>query len=65
MLENPNFEQNYYSRTAVGNYKTKHDIIRLMKWLIYYDQSYYDNLNYFDLVGSICKDLILNEKPGQ
>ena len=34
MLESPNFEQNYYSRTAVGIYKIGHDSIRLMKWLI-------------------------------
>ena len=31
--ENPNFEQNYYSRSAKGFYKIAHDFIRLMKWL--------------------------------
>ena len=55
MLENPDFEQDYWSRTAEGNYKIGHDGIRLIKWLIKYDRSYYDNLNYFDLMGSICK----------
>ena len=37
MLENPNFEQDYWSRTAMS--------IRLTKWLIYYDRSYYDDMN--------------------
>ena len=57
MLENPDFEQNYCSRTAIGIYKLGHDSIRLMNWLICYDRSYYDNLYYFDLMGSICKYL--------
>ena len=30
--ENPDFEQNYFSRTATGIYKTGHDSVRLMKW---------------------------------
>ena len=55
MLENPNFEQDYWSRTASGIYKIGHNSIRLLKWLIYYDRSYYDILNYFDLIGGICK----------
>ena len=54
MLNNPNFEQNKYSLTSKGIYKTGHDSIRLMKWICYYDRSYYENLNYFDLMGSIC-----------
>ena len=58
LLENQVFEQNYWSRTAEGIYKIGHDSIRFMKLLIYYDRSYHDNLNYFDLMGSICKDLI-------
>ena len=61
MLENPNFEQNHWSRTAKGFYKNGHDSIRLMKWLIYYDRSYHDNMKYFDLMWSLCKYLILNE----
>ena len=52
--ENPDFEQNYWSRTAEGNYKIGHDSFRLMKRLIFYDRSFYDNMNYFDLMGSIC-----------
>ena len=39
MLENPYFEQDYYSRTAIGFYPVGHDSIRLMKWLVYYDRS--------------------------
>ena len=33
MLENPGFEQDHYSRTAIGFYEVGHDSIRLMKWL--------------------------------
>ena len=53
MLENSDFEQNYWSRTAIGLYKIGHDSIRLMKQICYYDRSYYENFNYDDLVGSI------------
>ena len=52
MNENPDFEQNYYSRTAIGIYKIGHDAIRLTKWLAYYDRSYYESINYYDLMGS-------------
>ena len=55
MLKNPDFEQDYWSRTATGIYKTGHDSIRLIKWSIFYDKSYYDNMNYFDLMGSVLK----------
>ena len=54
MLANPAFEQEYWSLTAVGINNIGHDSIRLMKWLIYCDRSYYDNMNYFDSMGSIC-----------
>ena len=53
MLENPNFEQDYWPRKAIGIYKNGHDRIRLMKWLAYYDRSLYENLNYYNLTGSI------------
>ena len=59
MMKNPDFEQDYWSRTATGIYKIGHDSIRLMKWICYYDRSYYENLNYYDLMGSILK--FLNE----
>ena len=39
MLENPEFEQDYYSRTAESIYKIGHDSIKLLKWLAYYDRS--------------------------
>ena len=61
MSENPDCEIDYWSRTAQGVYKIGHDSTRLMKWLIYYDRSDHDNLNYSDLMGSICKYLIVNE----
>ena len=57
MLLNPNFEQNYWSRTAKGINKIGHDSIRLVKWICYYDRSYYININVFDLMSSICKYL--------
>ena len=54
MLLNPDFEQNYWSRTAKGIYKIGHDSIRLMKFICYYDRSFYENINYYDLMGSLC-----------
>ena len=60
MLKNPDFEQNKYSLTSSGIYKMGHDSIRLMKWICYYDRSYYENIIYYDLMGSICKYLIDN-----
>ena len=58
MLEKPDFEQDHSSKTATGIYKIGHDSIRLMKWICYYDRSYYEIINYYDLMGSICKHLI-------
>ena len=57
MLENPNFEQNYWSITAEGFYKIGHDSIRLMKWICFCDRSFCENINYFDLMASVCKHL--------
>ena len=54
MIKNPDFEQNCFSRTAKGIYKIGHDSLRLMKWICYYDRSYYENINYYDLMASIC-----------
>ena len=53
MLENPYFEQDYWSRTALGIYKIGHDSIRLMKWLAYYDKTYYEKINFHDLLASV------------
>ena len=53
MLENPDLEQNYYSRTAKGICEVRRDSISLMKWLAYYDRSYYENYNYYDLMASV------------
>ena len=58
LLKNPDFEQDYWSRTAQGVYKIAHDSIRLMKWICYYDRSYYENINYYDLMGSVCRYII-------
>ena len=57
MLKNPNFEQNKYSITSTGNYKIGYDSIRLMKRICYYDRSYYEIINYYDLMGGICKQI--------
>ena len=57
MLLNPDFEQNHWSRTAIGIYKIGHDSIRLMKFVCYYDRSYNENINYIDMMASICKFL--------
>ena len=54
LLKNTDFEQNYWSKTAKGIYKIGHDSIRLMKWICYYDRSYYENINYYDLMASVC-----------
>ena len=56
MLENPVFEQDYFSRTALGINKIEHDSIRILKWLAYYDR-YYVNINFHDLIGSVLKNL--------
>ena len=57
MSENPDFEQDHWSRSAEGIYRNGHDSITTMKWLNFYDRSLYDNMNYFDLMGSLCKHL--------
>ena len=61
MMKNSDFEQDYWLRTATGIYKIGHDSIRLMKWICYYDRSYYENKNYYDLMASILT--CLNEIP--
>ena len=55
MLQSPDFEQDYWSKTAGNIYKIEHDFIKLMKWICYYDGSYFENIIYFDLMGSIVK----------
>ena len=59
MLENSDFQQDYWSRRSQGIYKIGHESIRLMKWICYYDRSYYENIDYYDMMGSVCK--FLNE----
>ena len=55
MMKNQDFEQDYWSRTAEGIYKIGHDSIQLMKWICYYDRSSYENTNFYDLMGSVCR----------
>ena len=59
VLENPDFEQNQYSKTATSIYKIGHHSIRSMNWLCYCDRSYYENINYYDLMAII---LICSQK---
>ena len=51
MLKNSDFEQSYWSRTAKGIYMNGHDSIRLMNWICYFDRSYYENINFYQLLG--------------
>ena len=57
MLENHNFEQNRYTITSISIYKIGYDCIRLMKCICYDDRSYYEKINYYDMMGSVCKHL--------
>ena len=61
MIKKSDFEQDYWSGTAIGFSKKGHDSIRLMKWICYYDRSFYENKNYYDLMASILT--CLNELP--
>ena len=56
-LENPDFEQDQWSRRTEGIYKIAHDSIRLMEWICCYGRTYYEIIYYYDLMGSICKHL--------
>ena len=58
MLEISDFAQDYWSRTATGIYKIVLKSIRILKWSCYNDRSFYEILNYYDLMGSVCKYLI-------
>ena len=53
MLNKPDFEQDYSSKTATGKYKIGQDSIKLTKWICYYDRSIYENFNHYDLMGSV------------
>ena len=55
VLGNPDFEQDFYSITALVIYKIRQDFIRLMRWLAYYDPPFYEKIKYSDLMGSIYK----------
>ena len=57
MNENLDCEQEYWSRAATGLYKIGHDSIRLMRWLASYYRSYCENVEYYDLMGSVLKSL--------
>ena len=35
MVENPDFEQNHYSKTSTAVYRIGQDSVKLMKWICY------------------------------
>ena len=55
LVGNPDFEQNYWSKTSTGVYRIGQDSIRLMNFICYCDRSYYENINYYDKMGSVCR----------
>ena len=57
MLEFPDFAQNHYSISSFGICRVVHDSIRILKWICYYDRFFYENIYYYDLLGSICNHL--------
>ena len=56
MLKNPDFEQDFWLRTAEGIYNIAYDSISLMKWICC-DRSYTEKIIYYDLMGSRWKYL--------
>ena len=52
MIENPNLEQVYFSRTAKSNHWIAQDSTRLRKWMAYYDRSF-EIENSIDLMPSV------------
>ena len=58
MSKNFDSAQNYYSTAVTSKQKIGHDSIRKMKCLACFNKSYYENINYFDLMGSILNYLI-------
>ena len=57
MLENSDFEQDHWSRTAESICKIGHDSIRFLKCICYYDRTYYENISFYDLMGSVLECL--------
>ena len=57
LLKNSDFEQDYWTRTAIGIYKIGHDSFRLMKFICFHDRSHFESTFYYDLMGSICNHL--------
>ena len=57
MLENLDFEHDYYSRTATCICRIGHESIRLLNWLFFDDKFYWENLHYYDLTGYVLKYL--------
>ena len=48
----PEFEQNFYLRTAKSNFRNGQGSVRLKKWIASYDH-FYENTFYFDLMASV------------
>ena len=50
MIINSDFEQDYYSRQQQVFTELDKTLLDFLKWLASFDRSYYENLNYNDLM---------------
>ena len=57
MKENPNLEQEYYSRTTKGSHRIAHDSNRLSKWMAHFDRNS-ENIYCIDPMASVLTCLI-------
>ena len=46
------FERNSHSKSGIGNNKIGYDFSRFWEGFYYADTSFYENINYFDLMAS-------------
>ena len=53
MKKNPDFEENYFSKTAEGIHKISHYSIRTLKCLCYADRPLNENSYYSDLMATV------------
>ena len=53
MMECPDFEQKYHSRSAIDIYKIGYNSVRLVRWLAYFGRFYYGRKKFFYLMGSV------------
>ena len=51
--KNPDFEENYFSKTAEGIHRISHYSIRILKCLCYADTLFNENSNDSDLMATV------------